>query len=46
MLKAEQDLLSWDDDSEIESGTLKGIVAELAACIGPDLVRETVLKFG
>ncbi|KAK4695514.1 hypothetical protein P7C71_g2247, partial [Lecanoromycetidae sp. Uapishka_2] len=39
-----EDLVSWDD-GEIESGTLKGIVAELAACIGPNLVKETILNF-
>ncbi|MCJ1274838.1 Arginyl-tRNA--protein transferase 1 [Puttea exsequens] len=34
----------WDD-GDIVPGTLKGVIAELAACIGPDLVRETILKF-
>ncbi|KAL9640229.1 MAG: hypothetical protein Q9164_000416 [Protoblastenia rupestris] len=40
-----EDLVSWDKDSMSDSDTIKGIAAELAACIGPDLVAKTFLKF-
>ena len=29
-----------------DTDSVKGIAAELAACIGPELVQKTVLYFG
>ena len=29
-----------------DTGSIKGIAAELAACIGPELVLQTALDFG
>lgn len=40
-----KDLVSWDEDEITEPMTLKCIAAELAACIGPELVQRTALKF-
>ena len=40
-----QDLVSWDESNMSDSDTIKGIAAELAACIGPDLVSKTLLAF-
>lgn len=40
-----QDLVVWDDSDLSDSDTIKGITAELASCIGPELVKETTLKF-
>jgi len=37
--------VSWDEDNISEPGTIKCIAAELAACIGLDLVKETALSF-
>ncbi len=40
-----QDLVSWDGSDMADSRTIKGLAAELAACIGPDLVERTMLEF-
>ncbi len=40
-----QDLVSWDGSDVADSQTIKGLAAELAACIGPDLVKQTMLEF-
>lgn len=40
-----RDLASWDEGSELEPDTLKGVIAELAACIGPALAQEIVVDF-
>ena len=45
ILTNSQDLVSWDEHDISEPESLKGIVAELAACIGPGLVRNTILSF-
>lgn len=29
-----------------DSSSIKGIAAELAACIGPEMVKKTALYFG
>ncbi|KAL2040979.1 hypothetical protein N7G274_006437 [Stereocaulon virgatum] len=41
-----EDLVSWDEHDLSEPRSLKGVVAELAACIGPQMVRSTILNFG
>ncbi|KAL9127097.1 MAG: hypothetical protein Q9217_003972, partial [Psora testacea] len=38
-----EDLTGWEESSMSDSDTIKGIAAELAACIGPDLVAKTLL---
>lgn len=38
-----EDLSGWDEDDMTDPETIKGIVAELAAVIGPDLVQQTAL---
>jgi arginine-tRNA-protein transferase len=35
-----EDLISWDTGSETEMESLKGVFAEFAACVGPDVARE------
>ena len=39
-----QDLISWDKSDVADPCSIKGLAAELAACIGPDLVRRTMLE--
>ncbi|KAK5007874.1 Arginyl-tRNA--protein transferase 1 [Cryomyces antarcticus] len=41
-----EQLVSWQEGSLTDSRSLKGIVAELAACVGPDVSREITIKFG
>ncbi|KAL2351855.1 arginine-tRNA-protein transferase [Cryomyces antarcticus] len=41
-----EQLVSWQEGSLTDSKSLKGIVAELAACVGPDVSREITIKFG
>ena len=36
--------MGWDEEDISTPGTIRCIAAELAACIGPDLVKETILK--
>lgn len=40
-----QDLATWEESEISDISTIKGIVAELAASIGPDLVQQTMLEF-
>ncbi|KAL9104188.1 MAG: hypothetical protein Q9163_000840 [Psora crenata] len=40
-----EDLVGWEESSMTDSDTIKGIAAELSACIGPDLVAKTLLVF-
>jgi arginine-tRNA-protein transferase len=35
-----EDLVSWDTGSETDMESLKGVFAEFAACVGPDVARE------
>jgi arginine-tRNA-protein transferase len=37
------DLMSWDDGEYLEAGSLKGIVAELVACLGVEVAGECVV---
>ena len=41
----QQDLVGWEEDEISEPMTIKCIAAELAACIGPNLVEKTALTF-
>ncbi|CAF9910945.1 MAG: Arginyl-tRNA--protein transferase 1 [Alectoria fallacina] len=41
-----ENLVGWDESEMSDSSSIKGIAAELAACIGPDLVQKTALHFG
>ncbi|MCJ1426608.1 Arginyl-tRNA--protein transferase 1 [Sticta canariensis] len=40
-----EDLVAWEEGEISDTSTIKGIVAELAASIGPDLVQQTMLEF-
>ncbi|KAF4634986.1 hypothetical protein G7Y89_g3115 [Cudoniella acicularis] len=40
------DLISWDDSSIDDPHSIKGIIAELAAAVGPELSREMIISFG
>ncbi|KAL6717494.1 Arginyl-tRNA--protein transferase 1 [Lecanora helva] len=40
-----EDLEVWDEEDISEPGNVKNVTAELAACIGPDLVKKIALKF-
>ncbi|GAB7348983.1 hypothetical protein MBLNU459_g7964t1 [Dothideomycetes sp. NU459] len=40
-----KDLVSWEDGDILEPHSLKGIVAEYAACVGPKIAREAVMDF-
>ena len=44
-LSNSQDLVGWYESDASDASTIKGIAAELAACIGPDLVKRTMLEF-
>lgn len=35
-----EDLISWDAGSETDMESLKGVFAEFAACVGPEVARE------
>lgn len=39
------DIVSWEDSSETDHGSLKGVIAEFAACLGPELARKVVVDF-
>ena len=41
-----QDLRSWAEDDFYDSNSVKGLTAELAACIGPDMVEQTMISLG
>ena len=38
-----QDLVNWESGSEDDIGSLKGIFAEFAACVGPNVAREIIV---
>ena len=40
-----QDLVTWNESKLTDPSTAKGVAAELAACIGLDMVRQTILEF-
>lgn len=40
-----QDIVSWASGSVLDPTTLKGMMAELAACTGPKLAKETTVDF-
>lgn len=40
-----QDLVSWDDGSISNVSSLKGIVAEFAACVGPAAAKGIIMTF-
>lgn len=39
------DIVSWNKGSELEPHTIKGIVAEFAACAGPEVAADAVIDF-
>ena len=39
------DIVTWDDGNELDSGSVKGVIAEFAACLGPELVGGVVVDF-
>jgi arginine-tRNA-protein transferase len=39
------DIVTWDDGTELDSGSVKGVIAEFAACVGPELVKGIVVDF-
>lgn len=39
-------LVTWEEGSLTDAATLKGIIAEFAACVGPVIAEECVLDFG
>ncbi|KAF2866165.1 arginine-tRNA-protein transferase [Massariosphaeria phaeospora] len=39
-------LIAWDDGDIRDPQSIKGIIAELVACIGPDVARRVVIDFG
>jgi arginine-tRNA-protein transferase len=39
------DIVTWDDGNELDSGSVKGVIAEFAACLGPELVKGIVVDF-
>ncbi|KAF2236563.1 arginine-tRNA-protein transferase 1 [Viridothelium virens] len=41
-----EDIISWGQGSIEDAQSIKGVVAEFAACVGPQLAGEVVLKFG
>jgi arginine-tRNA-protein transferase len=40
------DIVSWHDGSETDSASIKGVIAEFAACLGPELLEGVVVDFG
>lgn len=40
------DIVSWPDGSETDSASIKGVIAEFAACLGPELMEGVVVDFG
>lgn len=40
------DIVSWQDGSETDPTSIKGVIAEFAACLGPELVEGIVVDFG
>lgn len=40
------DIVSWNDGSETDASSIKGVIAEFAACLGPELVAGVVVDLG
>ena len=45
MLIFQQDLAAWEGGDIKDPASLKGIIAELVACLGPDVARQVVVAF-
>jgi hypothetical protein len=41
-----QDIMSWEQGDELDPTSIKGAVAEMAACLGPGLAASVVVNFG
>jgi arginine-tRNA-protein transferase len=41
----EQDLSSWEGGDINNAKSLKGVIGELVACIGPDAARAVAINF-
>ena len=41
-----RNLVQWSEGDATDSGSLKGIIAEFAAAVGPEISREVVCDFG
>lgn len=39
------DIVTWDDGNEMDPASVKGVIAEFAACLGPELVKGVVVDF-
>ncbi|EKG17935.1 Arginine-tRNA-protein transferase [Macrophomina phaseolina MS6] len=39
-----EDLVTWDKGAVTDKGSLKGYIAEMAACVGPEVAREMVVQ--
>jgi arginine-tRNA-protein transferase len=37
--------MAWEDGDVKDSRSLKGIVAELVACVGPEVAKQVVITF-
>ncbi|KXS97643.1 hypothetical protein AC579_1166 [Pseudocercospora musae] len=40
-----QNIVSWDTGSPLDKSTLKGLFAEFAAAVGPDIARDAIVDF-
>ncbi|EMC96642.1 hypothetical protein BAUCODRAFT_122625 [Baudoinia panamericana UAMH 10762] len=40
-----QDLVQWETGAETDKTTVKGVIAEFAACIGPDVAKDVLVDF-
>ena len=36
-------LVSWDNKTLLDHTSVKGIIAELAACVGPEVAKEVTV---
>jgi len=41
-----EDIVSWHQGGELDPTSIKGVVAELAACLGPELSETIIVDFG
>ena len=41
-----QNISTWDTGSDLDQSSLRGIFAELAAVLGPDVAQEAIIDFG
>jgi arginine-tRNA-protein transferase len=41
-----QDLVSWDSGDIKDPRSVKGIIGELVACLGPEAAAEVVVELG